>query len=107
MAVGSVVVAAGAVSRHTSCRLLMRPPVICFVWTALGSVVAHSIGKKDDTSRRAEGVSRRIGVRGGSLAAMFAGEMVCLPFCEKDMFLMFLQDIILPYRFCKSHVESL
>lgn len=76
MAVGSVFVAAGAVSRHISCRLLTRPPVICFVWTALGSVVAHSVGKKAETSRRAEGVSRRIGAR-DSLAAMFVGGTFC------------------------------
>jgi len=51
----------------------MRPPVICFVWTARGSVVAHSVGKNEETSRRASVVSRRIGVP-VLVAAMFVVE---------------------------------
>jgi hypothetical protein len=46
MAVGSVVVVVKGVSRHISWRVLMRPPVICFVWTKLGSVLAHSVERR-------------------------------------------------------------
>lgn len=93
MAVGSVVVAVGSVSRHISCKLLMRPPVIRFVWTALISVVAHSDGKKDDKSRRASSVSNRIGV-GGSVAAMFVGGIGRFPIRESERFLSFRQVIM-------------
>ena len=107
MTVGSMEVVAGAVSRHINWRLLTRPPVICFVWTALTSVVAHSVGKKAETSRRAEGVSRRIGVRASvSSAAMFVGGTVCFSRSEKNWNPTLHQVIILILLFSKSHAAG-
>lgn len=76
MAVGSVVAVVKGVSRHISWRVLMRPPVICFVWTAPTGVDAHSVGKKEETSLRASVVVRGIVVR-FSLAAMIVDGRFC------------------------------
>jgi hypothetical protein len=85
MAVGSVVVVVKGVSRHISWRVLMRPPVICFVWTKLGSVVGHSVGKKEETRRRASVGLRRIGLV-VALVAMFVDVIFCSLLHEKDRF---------------------
>ena len=102
MAFGSVM---AGVSRHINCRLLMRPPVICSVWTASASVVAHSVGKKDATSRRASGVSRRIGVRGSLVAILLDGEFH-FPIPEKYQFRSFCQGIVMILLFSKSHAAG-
>ena len=67
MALGSIM---AGVSRQIRWRVLMRPPVIFFVWTKLGSVVGHSVGKKEETRRRASVGLRRIGLV-EALVAMF------------------------------------
>lgn len=104
MAVGSVFVEA-VVSRHISCKLLISPPVICFVWTALTPVVAHSLGKNEETSWRASVVLRRIGVR-VSLAAMFVDVTFCFPSCEKDRVPTSCRATILLSRFRKTHAAE-
>ena len=84
MAVGSVL-GETVVSRHISWRVLMRPPVICFVWTALTGVAAHSVGKKEETSLRASVVFRGIGLV-VLLATMFVDVIFRLLLHEKDRF---------------------
>ena len=86
MALGSVfVVVVGVVSRHIIWRVLMRPPKICFVWMAVGFVVGHSVGKKEETRRRASVGLRRIGLV-VALVAMFVDVIFCSLLHEKDLF---------------------
>lgn len=102
MAFGS---AMAALSRHISCRLLMRPPVICFMWTALGSVVAHSVGKNEETKRRASVEFRRIGVL-VLVAAMFVRGTFCFPVREDCIFSTLLYAGILLCQAWKSHAAG-
>lgn len=68
-------------------------------------MVAHSVGKKDATSRRAPGVSRRIGVR-GSLAAILLDGKLYFSIGENDRFRSFCQGILMILLLSKSHAAG-
>jgi hypothetical protein len=57
----------------------MRPPVNSFVWMAVGSVVGHSWGKKEETRWWAAGVVRRIGESVWVLSAMVLNKCSVFP----------------------------